>query len=70
MKTLFANQDAEYLSSSCFAKYYLDQIEEEIENTLNQNGICDITVRFFTLKLSISIKLIEIIKKANTSFAA
>jgi hypothetical protein len=40
------NSDAEnlYLSSSCLADYFLDQIEQEIDETINKNGYCEISV--------------------------
>ena len=44
VKNLFANQEIEYLSSSCFADYYIHQIGDDIENTINQEGYCDLSV--------------------------
>ena len=44
VKTLFANQDVKYLSSSCLAGYFVDQMEQEVEEMLNKHGLCDLTV--------------------------
>lgn len=52
VRGLFKVQDIEYLSSSCFADYYLHQIEEEIEDTLNRDGYSDLSVRTLIKKVS------------------
>jgi hypothetical protein len=44
VKTLFQNQTVQYLSSSCFAGYFLDSIESEIEDSLTRNGYSDLSV--------------------------
>jgi hypothetical protein len=37
--------DIEYMSASCFARYFLDNIEQELEENLNRTGWCDLSVR-------------------------
>ena len=44
VKTLFANQDVKFLSSSCLAGYFVDQMEQEVEEMFNKHGLCDLTV--------------------------
>lgn len=46
VKSLFENQQIKYLSSSCFAQYYLNNLEEDIDDNLNRNGLCDLSVNF------------------------
>jgi Ca2+-binding EF-hand superfamily protein len=38
-------QDIEYFTSSCFMRYFLDQIEQDIDENLNRTGICDLSVK-------------------------
>ncbi len=42
VKELLENQNIKFLSSSCFAPYYLNNLEEDIEDILNKNGFCDL----------------------------
>ena len=44
VKNLFENQNIKYLFSSCFAPYYLNNLEEDIEELLNKRGFCDLQV--------------------------
>lgn len=44
---LFKDKEIKYLSGSCFSSYKLSIMEEEIEDTLNGEGYCDLSVRFF-----------------------
>jgi len=43
---LIGNEKAKYLTSSCFANYYLDQLDEEVEETLKKAGFIDLSVIF------------------------
>lgn len=43
VRNLFKDQQIEYLSSSCFADYYLHQMGEDIEEVLNKEGYCDLS---------------------------
>lgn len=43
VRHLFKDQQIEYLSSSCFADYYLHQMGEDIEEVLNKEGYCDLS---------------------------
>ena len=38
VKTLFENQSIKFLSSSCFAPYYLNNLEEDIDEILNRSS--------------------------------
>ena len=49
VKALFTDPNIKYLSSSCFAPYYLNNLEEDIEDILNRNGLCDLTVFIYLL---------------------
>lgn len=43
VRKLFAYKSIDYLSSSCFADYYLHQMREEIEDMLNREGYSDLS---------------------------
>ena len=43
VKSTFQDQTIKYMTSSCFASYFFDQIEGEIEEGLNRNGFCDLS---------------------------
>jgi hypothetical protein len=40
-----SSNDITYLSSCCFGSFFIEQIESDIEDSLNRNGTVDITVR-------------------------
>ena len=46
VKSQLTGQEIKYLSSSCFGSFFLDQIEQEIDDVLNRNELCDISVGF------------------------
>ena len=50
VKSLFENQNIKFLSSSCFASYYLNNLEEDIEDLLTRNGFCDLSVNLISFK--------------------
>ena len=45
VRSLLETRDILFMSSSCFARYYLDNIELETEEHLSRNGWCDISVK-------------------------
>jgi hypothetical protein len=57
---LLGDQDIKYLTSCCLAGYFLDQIEQDVDDTLNRNGFCDISVEkehfFNTINVALFIK--------------
>ncbi len=55
---LFKDKEIKYLSGSCFSSYKLSIMEEEIEDTLNGDGYCDLSVRIceFTFFLITKLK--------------
>ena len=64
-KALFTDPNIKYLSSSCFSPYYLDNLEEDIEDVLNRNGLCDLTVFIYLLFYEKILILFEIIVKSK-----
>jgi ligand-binding sensor protein len=44
VKSLFENQNAKFMSSCCLASYFIDQHEQEVEESLNREGFCDLSV--------------------------
>ena len=44
LKALFPDQTIKYMSGSCFTSYFIDQIEQELDDHLNRVGFCDLSV--------------------------
>ena len=54
VRALFDGQNVLFLSSSCFASYYIDSLEAEVEDSFVRTGFCDLSVIFKSLAFSIS----------------
>ena len=46
IKSSLNNQNIMFFPSSCFADYFLEHIQQDIEENLNRNGFSDISVFF------------------------
>ena len=55
VRNLFEDQTIEFLSSSCFADYYLDQMGDEVEEMLSKDGYCDLSVSKYLVTKNILI---------------
>ncbi|RNA34867.1 E3 UFM1- ligase 1 [Brachionus plicatilis] len=42
VKTIFDSKEVNFLSTSCLANFFLQNLEQEIEEYLNKNGLCEI----------------------------